>query len=582
MTALVASNFRGKTSVLELITWCLRGTPRDLKVGVQKWLTEVDLDAWVAGQPLGVRLTLDQGKLASAVVLTAAGIELLEGAHDASSNGEVTAVLRASGEESYAEQVQALMMDRLDLAPLVNVLQETSTQTHGWPAYYSSIYPKAGGDKVLLGDVSVDGLPGRLLQVFLDLPATSVLTRVKAVHSLRAAEVRNREAGAREESAARAADRRRFQEELESAAEALSQLTAVEGPSLPDLAARARALSAQVADEQEAWDDTMQAHRRALRARQRDQRAFNDVSESVTARLLFHGLDPTVCPRCDQDIAEDRRVQELHQHECAVCTRPVTGEDLDSEEIIEEARGRLKASTAAQEAAASELQKAEDRLTEATERLKDADQALRDAQSAVNVTERLRFQEAVLRAEGALSALPEIPELTSDPAEVRLLTILKASTVILDEDSKKAAEELFGELNEEIAALGRGFGIDSLERVAIDRAARLKVFSDGGAQSWFSGQAAGERLRLRIAVVVALLRVGARHGISTHPGLLLIDSPKAEEVQDLDAHALIKELEGLARENSLQILITTTDAGLAHDLLADENIIEARDGEPLW
>jgi hypothetical protein len=29
LTALVAANLRGKTSVLELVTWCLRGSPRE-------------------------------------------------------------------------------------------------------------------------------------------------------------------------------------------------------------------------------------------------------------------------------------------------------------------------------------------------------------------------------------------------------------------------------------------------------------------------------------------------------------------------------------------------------------------------
>ncbi|NEA18751.1 hypothetical protein [Streptomyces halstedii] len=117
----------------------------------------------------------------------------------------------------------------------------------------------------------------------------------------------------------------------------------------------------------------------------------------------------------------------------------------------------------------------------------------------------------------------------------------------------------------------------------IDRGARLKVIKDGGVSAFFSKQSPGERLRLRIAVVIALLRVGAAHGISTHPGLLMIDSPKAEEVQDLDAHTLVQELAALAEESRLQVLITTVDSGLAHDVLNDDgHIIEAPAGKPMW
>jgi hypothetical protein len=59
LTALVASNLKDKTSVLELITWCLRGSPRAmLQADVRRWLTQLELDATIAGQPMGFRLSL--------------------------------------------------------------------------------------------------------------------------------------------------------------------------------------------------------------------------------------------------------------------------------------------------------------------------------------------------------------------------------------------------------------------------------------------------------------------------------------------------------------------------------------------
>ncbi|MGW1848863.1 hypothetical protein [Streptomyces sp. NPDC001966] len=121
-----------------------------------------------------------------------------------------------------------------------------------------------------------------------------------------------------------------------------------------------------------------------------------------------------------------------------------------------------------------------------------------------------------------------------------------------------------------------------MEKVEINRAAQLKVIKDGGVADYFSKLSAGERLRLRIAVVIALLRVGPAHGLSTHPGLLLIDSPKAEEIQDLDAHSLVTELAKLADENSLQVLITTADFTFANGVLPKDRIVEAAKGRPMW
>ncbi|MFJ4001780.1 hypothetical protein [Streptomyces parvus] len=583
LTALVASNLKGKTSVLELITWCLRGVPRGLQAGVRHWLTELDLDVVVAGQPMGFRLDLRDGEITSAVVLMAPDVQALQAVRTPDAARDVTPAVRADSSDSYASRVQALMMDRLDLQPLVNSFKETSTQTHGWPSYYGAIYLPAGGDKALLGDQIMSGLPGRLLQVFLDLPAAATLTRVKTAYDVRTAEYKNRRVAAEGAMSARQAERDQVEADLGKARARLAALgPADDGKSLAELAAEAAELARQVADSQELWEELMQAHRRARRQRQRDAKSLNDVTESATARVLFHGLDPKACPRCDQEIAEDRKSEERHSHACAVCLRPVAGDDETPEEVTAEASQRLSESTVAENEARQALEEAEASLARLTHDLAAVEDRLRKARVVTQLPERLLAQEAVLRLEGALSVFPQLPAVTEDPVEQTTIRVLEAGTRVLEGDSKSAASLLFAEVNKEILQLGRRFGITSLEAVEIDRAARLKVVKDGSVEDWFGKQSAGERLRLRIAVVIALLRVGARHGISTHPGLLLIDSPKAEEVQDLDAHTLLRELFILAAESNLQVLITTADSVLAHDVLRDDRILEAAAGKPLW
>jgi len=192
-TALVASNFLGKTSVLEIITWCLRGSPRDrLQVDVRRWLSGVELDAAIAGQAVGFRLSIDKGVLTRGVVFAVSQRESLAADDDAAGRQGVSSLIDTSDEGEFAAQVATLMLDRLDLQPLVNVVskgRQVGTQTHGWPAYFSVINLPAGPDKPLLGDQPMAGLPGRLLQVFLDLPAAAVLTRVKATRDVLLSEI---------------------------------------------------------------------------------------------------------------------------------------------------------------------------------------------------------------------------------------------------------------------------------------------------------------------------------------------------------------------------------------------------------
>ncbi|SFT31434.1 hypothetical protein [Streptomyces sp. ok210] len=583
LTALVASNLRGKSSVLELVTWCLRGTPRE-RSGALHWLSEVDLDATIAGKAMGFRLNLENEEITSAVVLAGPEIEALASVRAPDAERDIVPLFRASDSDSYAEQIQALMMDWMDLHPLVSMFKGTSTQTHGWPAYFGAVYLPAGRSQALMGDHVMSGLPGRLLQVFLDLPAAAVLTKVKTSGELMATARKRRETAARAAVQERTDERRRIQRDLEQAQARLEGLPAAspDGESLTELATRAIRLASCVADSQESWEKVMQAHRRARAQRLRDAKILNDVTESATARRLFHGLDPKACPRCDQEIAADRRQQEREMHSCAVCSRPVEGDDETPEEVAAEARERLDASTADEQATKEALEEAESDLVRLSDELHSAQDELRRADAAAHVPARVSAREEVLRLEGALSVFPELPPVPDDPVEAMAIKILRAGAKELEKDHERAAEKLFSDLNKQIADLARKFGIVGLESVEIDRAGHLDVTSDGGRVRSFSAQSPGERVRLRIAVIVALLRVGAIHQVSTHPGLLLIDSPKAEEIQDLDIRSLLEELRALAKSNQLQVVITTADFDLAHEVLTDDSIIKAREGHPLW
>lgn len=585
-TALVASNFRGKTSVLEVITWCLRGSPRDrLQADVRRWLSGVELDATIAGQAIGFRLSLDKGVLTRGVVLAAARWESLTAEDGAEDRQGVSILVDAADEDDHAAQVATLMLDRLDLQPLVNSVskdKQVGTQTHGWPAYYSAINLPAGPDKPLLGDQPMAGLPGRLLQVFLDLPAAAVLTRVKATREVLQSEVTQERERARGAAEQRAAERARAQEALTAAQTELDRLVQqAPGPSLTDLADTAGRLARQVADADEEWDELNRAYRAARRQRQADEKALNDVKESQIARLLFHGLDPSACPRCETPITTQRRQEERDVHRCAVCTAEVVGETASDEEVEAEAQARVDASRAAEDAARQALESAESTLSQLTAQLDEAQQRLRAAGSTDTVRQRMTAELEVARWKGALEMVPELAEHEEDQ-ESTVLKVLAAADKVLDQDSKAAAAALFTELNAEIADLARRFGMSALERMEVNRAAQLKVIKGGGAQSFFGKQSPGEQVRLRIAVVIALLRVGAKLGISTHPGLVLIDSPKAEEVQDFDAAVVFKELAELAASNHIQVLITTADRELSKAVLPADCLVTAEEGAPLW
>ena len=188
---------------------------------------------------------------------------------------------------------------------------------------------------------------------------------------------------------------------------------------------------------------------------------------------------------------------------------------------------------------------------------------------------------AIARAEGALAVLPDrVPEPQPDPD----VAVLDALARELENDLKQASGEVLDELGKEIANLAKAFGVESVEWVKVDRTAALKIGKGGGEPKSFSSQSPGERLRLRIATVLALLRVGARLGIATHPGLVMLDSLRAEEMQDVDAHAVLDALVTLARDTpGLQLITTTADETLPVGRLNEAAVLRPLPGtDVLW
>ncbi|ADG73351.1 conserved hypothetical protein [Cellulomonas flavigena DSM 20109] len=573
----VGANLRGKTTLLEAITLCLRGEPRELQRDVAKWLSDVECDTEINGRPTGFRIVMRDGAIAEGSIVEATDLAALR------SGGMGTkTVLAAASAKEYARAVDVFMLDRLSLEPLLAALNTGGVQPHRWASYFGALYPPAGREPVLIGETAMAGLAGRLLTVFLDLPGAALYTRVRAARD--AARNRAKNAAASRTSDTERADARRAQlDALQAARTALGEL-ALRSATRPAsaVAADVTTLAGQLADAEAAWTAAGALHRQARAARQQDQRALNDHRESAVARALFHGLDPVACPRCEAPVATERRAAEAHSHICAVCTQPVTTDDDGETERETQAalEAALDASTRAAAAALEAYERAEEEVTKLSQRLTEAEVELREARDAATTDERASLELAAARAEGALAVLPDDDPVLIDPAD----TILDALVAELEADLVEPSRELFEELGAEIATLAREFGIESVTEIRIDRAARLKIWKGGADAGGFTAQSPGERLRLRIATVLALLRVGHRRGIATHPGLLMLDSLKAEEVQDSDAAALLDALIRAAAETpNLQVLTTSADQSLpVGKLPADAIIAPPAPDQPLW
>lgn len=572
----VAPNLRGKSSLLEIITLCLRGRGRDLQADVAAWLSTVECDVELNGVVLGIRLTLNGGGIVAGTIHQAATAAELP---DAIASARPLVEARSGLE--YADAVEALMLDRLDLEPLHAADRQVGLQVHGWPSYFGALYPPAGGDKALIGETPMAGLAGRLLGVFLDLPRAAVLTRVKTALTNMKTTAQTTRPQASPWTAELRVGR---EEELRMARQALAELPAAAAPSASEAAARVVELGRRLAEVERDWRETSRAHRQAKADRQEDERALNTARENAVAARLFQGLDPASCPRCESPVLAQRKVREVADHVCAVCTTPLTGvADEDGErELIEERQQAFDASRAAEDAALRALEEAEGTAAELTEQLRPAEADLEEARAARETGDRVALEAAIARAEGALAVLAEAEELPEPVEPDPALHVLTALADELDKEMKAESGGLLEDLGNEIAALARDFGIDAITKTTVNLAGVLRVEKGGVSAGTFTSQSPGERLRLRIATVVALLRVGRRRGIATHPGLLMIDSLRAEEVQESDAHALLAALIAAGDTPNLQIITTTQDESLPTGRLSEDHVLRPDGSGTLW
>lgn len=556
--AAVASreNLAGKSTVLNVVRWALTGRCK-LRADVRSWIHAVRLDGVVDGRQFTIEFT-DSDEVEGV---------LREQGRD---------VERFAGESAFESICGAYFLERLDLdaTPFWQAADtddgeiDGDPRSMGWQAYFPALHVRAG-DGPLIGDQTQGGQPGTLMQVYLGLPwALTAATARVALNGVRRdlGAIRRRDAADKKARDTRAEPLRLRLQEVER------ELATVAGGAVPDpdeadrriqefqrLGVEVLTCSRTLAERQQSFAaardaaDAAEAHLRSLR-------------ESAALRPLLGRIEPTQCPRCDHDLGSDREGREAGHH-CFVCDAPIESGEED-ESARADAERALSDALAAAEEADREQSEARDRLAAATserDRVAALVRELNDRAPAMRRAEELRREKAV--AEALLAQDDAMRQEDERTARLREADrILAAAQAEAEARRTTAAGEFRARLGEEIVLLGRRFGVQNLTTADPKLNAHLRV-TIGGAPSNFGDLTPGEKLRLRIAVLVGMLRIGHRLGIGRFPGMLLIDSPGSEEMVRPDAAEIVSELRALCDElDGLQVIVASARPDLLTDL----------------
>jgi hypothetical protein len=256
--------------------------------------------------------------------------------------------------------------------------------------------------------------------------------------------------------------------------------------------------------------------------------------------------------------------------------------DSDAEEPVDQLVALRKALNSAQNRSTSLWAQ----FGEAQGALREADGKVTAARSADALLATRRIAELdIARLEGALEQVARAEGRTDDSAEqllARRERILGAAEKLARQRVQETQKQLLDRVSDEIVKLGRQFGIEALETVTLRGNATLTV-AKGGQKVAYSACTRGERLRLKVATAVALLRVGFTYGVGRHPGLLMVDSPGAEEAASENIDAMLQALQEVTADvRDLQIIVATRSPESLTRLLSEDRRRIAPTGGYVW
>ncbi|MER9948611.1 ATP-binding protein [Mesorhizobium sp. M0047] len=575
-------NLRGKSSILHLLNAAIRGDfPGRVKPDVWKWLETIE-----------VRYCVDEVLHRMELRKPAGEEKAAEGKATLSrsvSDGQWITLYEGDAGDGLKSQTEHLMMEELDFPVIYAHNKNTGGHPHGWPLIASTFFLSSSTEpKALFGDLPIDGLPLRLLQLFIGLPWVSTYSAaltaqkqleqaladrpnhsgVSVVLDSRLIEVEGQLAKAKE---ARGTDDRSAKR-LELAR--LDEETVTDRKVVETARIALETDTATVAAVTVSYDDA--------------RRRLKQLEDERSAGYSFRQLNPTCCPACEAAFEEAApAVQHADHNTCALCKNdlPVHENDLDSDRIqyaqilVEELASSLQIAKAKFKASEKTAREATERLRTGMNRMRN----LQDAISTLPTDPELIVVQLEARAEQLRELVASLQSPANDDTETQSeLKILRAATDASKTLMTSMQSDVLTEIADSVMSLTKKFGVSHITSMHLDGGGRLKVHQ-GGADIYFSNLTMGEKLRIKIATSLAAVEVAKRRGHGRHPGLLIIDSPASEEVVNEDFEQMLDSVASAAKDiGGVQIILGTIARSAVEAVVSIDHRLHAKGDKYLF
>lgn len=573
-------NLRGKSTIIEIVRWMIRGRPSsNLQDDVRRWVhavrlgffldsDEYEIVAKTQGEPIGslyrIRAPSPTGSEPGRTVLASFA-----------TNGEFEAVMADFFMRTFA-------MD-----PISTWRQEKEGEgqsiTHSWVAFSGAMFIGTNYE-VLLGDMPVTtGLTSRLMQMYLGVPWVSTLAAAKTAHQIVEQAV---QVSARKDQQGQEATKARIASIRAQLAEKRAELAKIPSDEAVRDAIDADATELSNIRRQERImveyvERAVSALRELTTVYQEDRRDLQTHMDAMSATAVFRRLEPKCCPRCDHTISKAKKELESSTHSCSVCGESITNSE-DGEAIKAELQERVAVSEAAVAKASAKKKEAENELGALQERIGLLQSRLESASKELgSAVRRQEAAMAVATLEGRLeeASISPVAEADDRSGELKILSAVVAET---EARVKAVRDGLLIDVSARLVEYAKAFGMENLSEASLKGNAALSLVK-GGVPTSYSKVTEGEKLRLKVAAVLAMIEIAEARGIGRHPGLLMIDSPSAQEVSPVDVDHLIAGLQAVfTKLPHFQVFVAGISSRSITDHIPEANRREVTGNAFLW
>lgn len=567
---LVPDNDVGKSSILKTIKYALTGDDSDYDGDVRSWIHQVWLHCYIDQAPFTVHLT--RGETGSVGYIASGHVD-----READKAQEMPEILETmAGVDGIREMLHQFFFKRLGITGL-SWTQGTGTRaeerTTSWRTFFQALLIPDSSDHYLLLDEkhAMGNQDGLLLSVFLGLSLVEPLNAL-----LVEAKISRKEQKVSEEERARAeAQIAELRLELNAAREGLHQLDAAQharlaayesGPSgqqVLELRSKKAVRAAETAE--------LERRREELRTKiQRLRSRARALRQAVDFRRHFTGLEVTLCPNCDIGVEDAAVEREREEHLCRLCGKPAHEASPDESEALLAEADALDAQAEQDVRTREHLNNA---IREARAELEQLDreeagmrEVLRGGFGYVLPTAEEREKRSKLEQQtGALgeriaraTAVVERYGASGDDAGLRTQVQERVRSVLRQEAERMNRTVLtyLSELTEEVATR---IGTESITDLTCSPLGKLTLRKNDVPVSFGSIRNPGERLRVKLAFFLAMMRLGRIEHAGRHPGFLMIDQPGSAEMVEEDFVELARILRETDRDyaDELQIICFT-------------------------